>query len=205
MNDVLRTADDLLQELLLVDESHRIEAKRCTQVAYRTINRTDTLNASTRLRDLNLLAMKGSGSRTYYVPAAAFEARQSLAEVEAMDGRRVNGQIGTTSADNSHQSPLNSHHLLVTIPADLRGRLPDAGTKPRREVLRRLIEDLCAWRPLSARELAGILGRQEHKPLVRDYLSPMVAEGRLAYTISKMENHPEQRYTTPMAPEIQKP
>lgn len=27
-----RTADDLLQELLSLDESHRIEAKRCTQV-----------------------------------------------------------------------------------------------------------------------------------------------------------------------------
>ena len=45
--------------------------------AYRSINRTDTLNASThlrRLRDLDLLTMKGSGNRTYYIPGAAFEA-----------------------------------------------------------------------------------------------------------------------------------
>lgn len=41
------------------------------------------------------------------------------------------------------------------------------------------------------------LGRKEHKPLVRDYLSPMVAEGLLAYTIPVMENHPDQRYTVP--------
>ena len=32
MNDASRTAEDLLQELLLVDESHHIEAKRCMQV-----------------------------------------------------------------------------------------------------------------------------------------------------------------------------
>jgi ATP-dependent DNA helicase RecG len=32
---------------------------------------------------------------------------------------------------------------------------------------------------------------------VRDYLSPMVAEGLLAYTIPEMENHPDQRYTLP--------
>lgn len=29
-----------------------------------------------------------------------------------------------------------------------------------------------------------------------NYLSPMVAEGILAYTIPEMENHPDQRYTT---------
>ena len=46
--------------------------------AYRSINHTDTLNASVhlrRLRDLELLAMKGSGSRTYYVPGALFAIR----------------------------------------------------------------------------------------------------------------------------------
>jgi ATP-dependent DNA helicase RecG len=85
----------------------------------------------------------------------------------------------------------------VTIPEALKIRIPVAGTKPRREVLRALILDLCQWRALSARELASILGRQEHKPLVRDHLSPMVAEGLLAYTIPEMENHPDQRYTVP--------
>lgn len=62
--------------------------------------------------------------------------------------------------------------------------------------MRALILELCHWHSLSARELATILGRQEHKPLVRDYLSPMVAEGLLAYTIPEMENHPDQRYST---------
>jgi ATP-dependent DNA helicase RecG len=31
-NDIPRTAEDLLQELQSVDESHRIEAKRCCQI-----------------------------------------------------------------------------------------------------------------------------------------------------------------------------
>ena len=64
-------------------------------------------------------------------------------------------------------------------------------------MLRTLILDLCALRPLSAREMAAVLNRTEHKPLVRDYLSPMVKEGLLAYTIPEMENHPDQRYTVP--------
>lgn len=83
-------------------------------------------------------------------------------------------------------------------------RLPAAGTKPRRPVLKRLLLDLCAWQPMSARTLAGLLGRQDQKHLVREFLSPMVAEGLLAYTIPEMENHPDQRYTAPTALETQK-
>jgi ATP-dependent DNA helicase RecG len=64
--------------------------------------------------------------------------------------------------------------------------------------MRALIVDLCRWRELSGRELTTILQGREHKPFVRDYLTPMVTEGMLAYTIPAMENHPDQRYTVPV-------
>ena len=60
-----------------------------------------------------------------------------------------------------------------------------------------LLRDLCAWRALSSREIALVLGKQDHKKLVRNYLSPMVASGVLAYTLPEQENHPDQRYTVP--------
>ena len=103
----------------------------------------------------------------------------------------------TSLEPDSHQPGWNSHQWLVTIPAGLRAKLPAAGAKPRREVLRALILELCGLRALSARELAAALNRTEHKPLVRDYLSAMVKEGLLAYTVPEMENHPDQRYTLP--------
>ena len=74
-------------------------------------------------------------------------------------------------------------------------RIQAAGSKPRQEALRAMILDLCTWRPCSARELASWFGRTKHKHLVRDHLTPMVADGQLAYTIPEMENHPDQRYT----------
>jgi ATP-dependent DNA helicase RecG len=98
---------------------------------------------------------------------------------------------------NSHQLTQDSHQLLVTLPTELVERIPPQGTKPRRDVLRSLILDLCRWRSLSAREISTILHGREQKPLVRDYLTPMVNEGLLAYTIPEMENHPDQRYTVP--------
>lgn len=185
-------SDEESRALVFVRELGAID-----NAAYRAINRTDTLNASAhlrRLRDLELLEMKGAGSRTYYVPGPQFLAAQ-LAPVPAVAPNETNShQLDR----DSHQPEGNSHHLLETIPSELAERIPPVGSKPRRDVMRALIVDLCRWRALSARELATILHGREHKPLVRDYLTPMVTEGVLAYTIPEMENHPDQRYTVPV-------
>lgn len=171
--------------------------------AYRTINRTDTLIASTRLRrlrDLALLTMKGSGNRTYYLPGPAFEVLAMQTAGGALTDAYLDIELAPQSHQlevQSHQLGQQSHHLLATLPTELRVRLPLPGTRLHRVLLRELIVDLCAWRALSARELAVVLGRQDHKPLVRDHLSSMVAEGRLAHTIPEMENHPDQGYTIP--------
>jgi ATP-dependent DNA helicase RecG len=184
-------SDEEARALVFVRELGAID-----NAAYRSINHTDTLNASVhlrRLRDLDLLAMKGSGNRTYYVPGTAFATVPAPSAGDPPAG----GSMVTTPAPDSHQPGLDSHQPLGTIPDSIRARLPAAGSKPRREVLRALILELCALRALSARELAAVLNRTEPKPLVRDYLSPMVKEGLLAYTIPEMENHPDQRYTLP--------
>lgn len=257
---MIRSAEDLLQELSSLDESQRIEAKRGAQIdrsvtfessrrpdqfvatflfhhllgaddlawlrrltsealsdeearalvfvrelgaidnaAYRAINRTDTLNASAhlrRLRDLDLLEMKGSGSRTYYVSGPAFFAGLSVAE-----GNTPQAPINTHQpVENTHQHTADSHRSELTPPDALMARIRAAGSKPRRNVLRAVILDLCAWQPCSARALAHWLGRSDHKHLVREHLTPMVRSQDLAYTIPEMENHPEQRYTVPTAP-----
>ena len=183
-------SDEEARALVFVRELGAID-----NAAYRAINRTDTLNASghlRRLRDLQLLEMKGGGSRSYYVPSADFH--QTVPRPPAQSHARAVPDSHQV-AENGRQVDPDSNQLLETIPTDLRARLPAPGRKPRREMLRGLIQDLCRWRTLSAREIASILGRQEHKPLVRDYLSPMVAEGMLHYTIPEMENHPDQRYS----------
>lgn len=187
-------SDEESRALVFVRELGAID-----NAAYRAINRTDTLNASghlRRLRDLRLLEMKGSGSRTYYVAGAAFGG-QSLTGGGSDTMRDTHQASGDPhqSPSNTHQPPSNTHQLLAALPAALRARIPGAGTKPRKEVLRALIRDLCAWRALNARDVAALLGGRDHKHLVREFLSPMVREGELVYTIPAMENHPDQRYT----------
>ena len=184
-------SDEESRALVFVRELEAID-----NAAYRAINRTDTLSASAhlrRLRDLGLLEMKGAGSRTYYVPGPRFSSMPVH-----LDQEMVSKSSNSHQPDrNSHQLTQDSHQLLVTLPTELVERIPPQGTKPRRDVLRSLILELCRWRSLSAREISTILHGREQKPLVRDYLTPMVNEGLLAYTIPEMENHPDQRYTVP--------
>lgn len=175
-------SDEEARALVFVREVGAID-----NAAYRAINRTDTLDASThlrRLRSLGLLVMKGSGSRAYYVPGAAF------------------GNTHQVSPD-THHPPENTHHLqpeytppLVGIPEELRQRIAEAGSKPRQDVVRGIIRDLCSIQSLSAEELCNLMGRRDTKDLVRSHLTPMREAGELNYTIPEMPNHPDQKYVT---------
>lgn len=197
-------SDEESRALVFVRELGAID-----NAAYRAINRTDTLNASAhlrRLRDLGLLEMKGAGSRTYYVPSTEFVARSLAGQSPGGTGSPHHSTPETPQPTpdthqptaNTHQPAADTHQVLAALPSSLRARIPRAGTKPRKEALRALIRDLCAWRPLSASDIAELLGGRDHKHLVREFLSPLVDEGLLAYTIPEMENHPNQRYTLPV-------
>ncbi len=195
-----KLSDEEARALVFVRELGAID-----NAAYRAINRTDTLQASAhlrRLRDLGIFEMKGSGNRTYYVPGAAM----TLAAAPMPDPRMPGADPPVVVAD-PHQAAADPHQLVTDphqvapgsaeVPAELRARIAAAGARPRRDTVRRLIADLCAWRAMSARELADLLGDRDPKELVRAHLGPMVEAGQLAYTIPEMANHPAQRYTIP--------
>jgi ATP-dependent DNA helicase RecG len=183
-----RLSDEEARALVFVREMGAID-----NAAYRAFNRVDTLEASghlRRLRDLGLLEMKGSGNRTYYVPGAGLLAAAS--GLRAVDPHHPAADPHHPAPDPHHPAP-DPHHL----PAHLRDRVAEAGVRPRKAVLRAIVVELCTLRPLSARELAAVLAGRDVKTLVREHLAPLLAEGRLAYTVPDMPNHPDQKYTLP--------
>lgn len=197
---------DLTTEKLSDEESRALifvrELGAINNAAYRDINHTDTLEASThlrRLRDLGLLEKKGSGNKTYYVPGLEFSTSPPAIPPQSHKPEGQSHKAGPESrklGDQSHQAeapPITRDAL----PVDLQNQLPEPGQRPNKETLRQLIIDLCAHQPMSSRELAGLLGRKNHGPLSRDHLTPLIEEGRLAYTIPKMPQHPKQKYTVP--------
>jgi ATP-dependent DNA helicase RecG len=184
-----RLSDEEARALVFVREVGAID-----NAAYRAINGADTLQASAhlrRLRDLGILEMKGSGSRTYYVPTR-------LPGLESLpDPHQVSADPHQVGLD-PHQVGADPHHPPPNeLPVEFARRIAAAGTRPRREKVRDLIRMLCGWRALSARELAGFLGGRDAKELVRMHLSPMVEASELTLSIPEMPNHPNQRYSLP--------
>lgn len=180
--------------------------------AYRSINRVDTLQASQhlrRLRDLGVLAMRGAGSRTYYVPGPSFvvpvevtmperEVPEPTADVPmaAAEVPMPGVEVPMPGSDGSPLSATGSPDGIV-LPADLQASIAAAGARPRRLQLQQLIQALCAWRPLSARELAVLLGGRDPDNLRKGHLTEMVRNGELAHVFPQMPKHPDQRYVVP--------
>ncbi|MCB9878856.1 MAG: putative DNA binding domain-containing protein [Planctomycetes bacterium] len=204
-------SDEEARALVFVRETGAID-----NAAYRAINRSDTLTASAhlrRLRDLELLDMKGSGNRTYYVPGSAFALPPETPGQTTVGGDITTGDPHHPPAD-PHHPPTDPHHLPADphhldsddrptdnspsgIPVQVAQRIARAGPRPRQQALRSLILELCTWNPMSARQLAEHLGGRNPKELIRNHLAPMLQAGSLIYTIPQMPNHPDQRYAVP--------
>ena len=186
-----KLSDEEARALVFVREAGAID-----NAAYREINRTDTLQSSVhlrRLRDLGLLEMKGSGSRTYYVPGAGF------VDLDAADLPQSGADLPQSGADlpqSAGDLPQSTDADFSALPQDLQQRLSALGARPRKEVVRELIVELCALAPRSASELASLLGGRDPKNLVSLHLRPMKEEGILSYLHSGMPNHPQQKYVT---------
>ena len=193
-----RLSDEESRALVFVREMGAID-----NAAYRGINRTDTLQASVhlrRLRDLGILEMKGSGNRTYYVPGPRMTADSPPPSVETHMPDAETHKPGAEThipATGTHIPGIEPVQDGAPIPPALATRIQQAGKRPNRDLLQALILDLCAWRPLTAREIGHLLGDRDVRDLTRSYLRPMVAAGTLEYTIPDMPKHPSQKYVRP--------
>ena len=170
-----RLSDEEARALVFVREVGAID-----NAAYREINHTDTLNASTHLRhlrDRTLLKKKGAGNKTYYVAGDVFDHPESR-------------KLGLESRKPDRYLTTND------LPQEVISIVHDLPNRPQKQDLRSAIRRLCDWVPMASVELADILSRKR-EPLVRDHLTPMVEIGLLAYSIPEMSNHPDQRYKSP--------
>src|SRR5690606_35809872 len=148
--------------------------------AYRQTNNLDTLKASTELRDLSkkgLLAPKGKGRATYYVPGKNFSAPpQDLSAPP-------------------HDLSAPPHDLSEPLKPILE-RISQLNKRERNsEKIKALILELCAIRPMKAVEIAKYFSKGEDY-MKRKYLGPLISDRKLTYTYPDMINHPTQAYQT---------
>jgi ATP-dependent DNA helicase RecG len=182
-------SDDQHRALIFVREVGAIDNH-----TYRSLTHTDTLSASKSLRKLKthqLLVDRGSGARTYYVPGP--ELLRFIPEIEA-------DSLG--SAPDSPDSGANSlgseeQITIAMVPADLRKdiKLIALGRRLSTETAEAVIGGLCAWKPLSATQIGGLLGKNPNY-LTQAYLSDMIRSGKLSYLHPDQPNHPDQKYVS---------
>lgn len=112
------------------------ELKAITNQDFRQINGTDTLTSSCflrRLRDLGLLVMKGSGSKTYYVLAGELEKSASVTSmaVESAEGLEKSRTSQISLPDMTGAPNINPQHKVRTpnINPQHKARTPNISTK----------------------------------------------------------------------------
>lgn len=83
--------------------------------------------------------------------------------------------------------------MISLLPQELSVKVQVLGERKAPDEVKAVIIDLCSWKALQASELATILSRDQAY-ITRNYLTPLIKEERLEYTIPDNPNHAQQAY-----------
>lgn len=198
----LHLSEDEAKALIVVREAGALN-----NGTYRELTKVDTLTASQslrRLRDAGLLAQKGRGSATYYVPTDRLVDSGLSTKPEALSSN-PDGLLSNHSGLLSNPSSLLSdspeqvfdearrRELLNGLPGELAASVGAIGQRHPPEEVRALVIALCQFRAWRTEELSDLL-RRRPETIRQHYLRPLMREGRLTMTNPQEPNDPQQAY-----------
>lgn len=168
---------------------------------YRQMSDTDSMKSTTELRQLrehDLLKQKGKGRGTYYIPG---EELTTHGEVTITQGKELttHGEGAITQGEEltTQGESLITHDpvTIADLPDDLKAEVSQIGIRASKENLSDCIIKLCKWRELTAAQLSVIIEKGE-KHLRKEYLKPLIDQGKIKYKYPDMIKHPDQAYKT---------
>jgi predicted HTH transcriptional regulator len=197
----LHLTDEEAKALIVVREAGAID-----NATYRDLCKVDTLTASQalrRLRDAGLLAQKGRGSATYYVPTErlAVEVQGLSSNPPALSSNppALSSNPPGLSDETSRLPAKFDETLRITLldnlPGSLAARLGGIGQRHPPQEIRELVVALCALRDWHVDELSVVL-RRNPEVVRQNYLRPLMRDGRLTMTNPVEPNDPQQAYRT---------
>ncbi|MDZ7938446.1 MAG: ATP-binding protein [Rhodoferax sp.] len=197
----LQLNEDEAKALIVVREAGAIN-----NGTYRELTKVDTLTASQalrRLRDAGLLAQKGRGSATYYVPTERLLDSGLSSNPEALssesDGLSSNPPDLTSNPEPLSSTPADKYdealrsQLLDGISGTLAAKVGAVGKRHPPHEVQDVVVALCQVRAWSADELSTVL-RRNPEVVRQSYLRPLMREGRLTMTNPQEPNDPQQAY-----------
>ncbi|HEY8907810.1 MAG TPA: ATP-binding protein [Rhodoferax sp.] len=198
----LHLSEDEAKALIVVREAGALN-----NGTYRELTKVDTLTASQslrRLRDAGLLAQKGRGSATYYVPTERLVDR-GLSSNPPPSSSESDGLLSNPDGLLSNPASLLSdpmetvfdearrRELLNGLPGELAASVGAIGQRHPPEEVRALVIALCQFRAWRTEELSDLL-RRRPETIRQHYLRPLMREGRLTMTNPQEPNDPQQAY-----------
>jgi ATP-dependent DNA helicase RecG len=197
----LHLSEDEAKALIVVREAGALN-----NGTYRELTKVDTLTASQalrRLRDAGLLAQKGRGSATYYVPTERLVDKglssKPLPLSSESDGLSSNPPPLSSNPDVLSSNPPGKFdealrgQLLDGISGTLAAKVGAVGQRHPPQEVRDIVVALCQVRAWRADELSTVL-RRNPEVVRQNYLRPLMREGRLTMTHPQEPNDPQQAY-----------
>jgi ATP-dependent DNA helicase RecG len=207
-------SNDEARVLILAREFGFVNNEFC-----RNYTRLDTIGSSVilrKLRDLGLLKQHAHAQATYYTPTDRLlnpESQQTKSSIHAIETTLGDFEPGQSPHEpNIDVEPTESEPVptmarrLSTMLGTVPTMPPDVPTGIIKEIkmlglrsppstVQGILARLCSIRAFTADELARVLNRNK-KWVKHSYLSPMIREGVLEYTLPDQPKHPSQAYRT---------
>ena len=103
---------------------------------------------------------------------------------------RYQGEVGTFG---KRYQGVNREELLLLLPDDIKKRIDEGGKRVPKDVLNKLVVDMCSIIPLSMDDLSVLLHRNS-KSFKNKNIKVLLENNQLFYWIPEMINHPQQKY-----------
>ena len=119
-------------------------------------------------------------------------------------GKRYQGENERYQGENERYQPhlgtfgdryqgVNREELLLQLPDDIKKRIDEVGKRVSKDVLNKLVVDMCSIVPLSMDDLSVLLHRNS-KSFKNKNIKVLLENNQLFYWIPEMINHPQQKY-----------
>jgi len=184
------------------------ELEAIDNITYRQLNSDITSRKATldlhRMCEMGLFELKGQSRNAYYIagPNLMGNINKKDGEMYRGDGEMygANGEMyrgdGEMYGANGEMYGANGEmYGADELPEALKEKILKIGKRVPEEEMKKLLIELCDLHPFSLHELSILL----HRNMVflrNHYINPLMAQGKLFYTIPEMIRHPDQKYTT---------
>ena len=108
-------------------------------------------------------------------------------------GERYQRENERYQAFGERYQGVNREELLLLLPDDIKKRIDEVGKRVPKDVLNKLVVDMCSIVPLSMDDLSVLLHRNS-KSFKNKNIKVLLENNQLFYWIPEMINHPLQKY-----------